>query len=434
MNLKILLDRVVAAGKMSVEARNGLLRAMSEHVAAAVLRDNTRQTRALVNASEQAVDMEEVHARFIRALEHAGDLDRGVEALPGDEELSERRAAGLGLTVPELAVLLAYAKVALTDDVLETGLPDDPDFTPVLVEYFPDDVRHEHAAVIAEHPLRREIVVTALVNGMVNRAGSTFVFRIAEETGATTDEIIRAHEAARALFRQSELWNEIEALDGAVPVETQTSMYLESRKMIERASRWFLRYRKRPLPVRATVSELAPGVDRLATILPALLRGSERKSFDDESARLKEQGVPLDLAERVATLDALHTALDITDLAGSNGRPVDDVATLFCIVGHRLAIDWLRDRAVELPRDDRWEALSRRALLEDLDAEHRRITSVIVTTTDPGFDPDHAYAVWSEGAKGRIEHVLQVLDDIRAHSVYNLATLSVALRELRTLA
>jgi glutamate dehydrogenase len=168
-------------------------------------------------------------------------------------------------------------------------------------------------------------------------------------------------------------------------------------------------------------------------VLPGMLRGSERDWFDEESARLKARGVPPEIAQRVAGLDALHTALDITDLAGATGRSVDDVASLFCVVGNRLDIDWLRDRAVELPRDDRWQALSRRALLEDVDAEHRRITGLILASTDPGFEPGHAYEVWAEGARPQVERALQLLADIRAHAAHDLATLSVALRELRAL-
>ncbi|MGH8979198.1 MAG: NAD-glutamate dehydrogenase domain-containing protein, partial [Acidimicrobiia bacterium] len=433
VNLKILLDRVVAAGELTVEDRNALLHDMSDEVSRLVLRDNYRQTRALANARAQAAPMEDVHARFIRALVLSGDLDREVEALPSDEELADRRAAGLGLTAPELAVLLAHAKIALTDDVIASGLPDDADFAPVLHEYFPPAVRDRHATWIDEHPLRREIVVTALVNGMVNRAGSTFAFRLAEETGATANEILRAHEAARAVFGQAELWHRIEALDGLVPAAAQVSMYLESRKMVERASRWFLRYRKRPLPVHSTCEHLRPTVERITHVLPDLLLDSERDWYEAESARLKDLGVPADLAEHVSLLDALHTALDITDLADATGRPVEDVAALFSVVGNRLQIDWLRDRVVDLERSDRWQALSRRALLEDLDAEHRRVTGAILATTDPGFEPVHAFDVWAEGTRANRDRLLALIDDVRTHGVYDLATLSVVLREIRTL-
>jgi glutamate dehydrogenase len=433
VNLKILLDRVVSAGELTTDGRNTLLAEIADDVAQLVLRDNYRQSRALANASAQAAAMEDVHARFIRELERAGDLDREVEALPTDEELAERRTAGRGLTTPELAVLLAYAKITCSEDVLSSALPEDEDFVGVLHDYFPPAVRERYRAWIDGHPLRREIIATALVNGMVNRAGSTFAFRLGEETGATVDQIVRAHEAARAVFGQSDLWHAIEALDGRVAATTQVSMYLESRKMVERASRWLLRHRKRPLPVRSTCAHFRPRVERITEALPDLLVGSERDWYDEESKRLTDLGVPTDLAEHVALLDALHTALDITDLADATGRPAEEVAAQFCVVGGRLSIDWLRDRAVELPRDDRWRALSRRALLEDLDAEHRRVTGAILAATDPGFEPAHAFDVWAAENAADLDRVQAMVEAIRTHSVYDLATLSVVLREIRAL-
>ncbi len=210
-------------------------------------------------------------------------------------------------------------------------------------------------------------------------------------------------------------------------------MYLESRKMIERASRWFLRHRRRPLAVRAACEQLGPPVKRITEVLPDLLIGSEREWYDDEKARLEGLGVPSDLAGEVALLDALHTALDIADLAEAEGRPVEDVAALFSVVGNRLAIDWLRDRVVNLPRDDRWQALSRRALLEDIDAEHRRVTGSILATTDPGFEPVHAFEIWANGTQASLDRLLALVEAVRTHGVYDLATLSVVLREIRAL-
>ena len=236
------------------------------------------------------------------------------------------------------------------------------------------------------------------------------------------------------MFRQSELWSEIEQLDSVVAADTQTSMYLESRKMIERASRWFLRYRKRPLAVRATVEALQPGVDRITVVLPGLLCGSERDWYDDEDRRASRSSASRSTSPAGRrSLDALHTALDITYLAEAKGRPVEDVAALFCVVGNRLAIDWLRDRVVDLPRDDRWQALSRRALLEDIDAEHRRVTGSILATTDPGFEPVHAFEIWANGMRASLDRLLALVDDVRTHGVYDLATLSVVLREIRPL-
>ncbi|GIU87489.1 MAG: NAD-glutamate dehydrogenase [Acidimicrobiia bacterium] len=434
VNIKVLLDAVVAAGELSPADRNALLREMTDEVAELVLRDNYRQNRALANAQAQAAAMEDVHARFIRALEQAGDLDRAVERLPSDEALAERHNAGLGLTQPELAVLLAYAKITLEDEILASGLPDDPDFAGVLADYFPRPVRERYGAWLDRHPLRREIVATTVVNGMVNRAGTTFAFRLGEETGASAEDVVRAHEVARAVFGQDDLWRRVEALDNLVAASTQTDMYLESRKLVERASRWLLRRRNRPLPVGATVAALAGPVARAVAALPAVLGPQRRARVDERAAGLAAQGVPVDLARTVALLDPAYAALDVADLAASAGRAVEEVTELYCVVGERLRIDWLRDLIVALPRGDRWQALSRGALRDDADAEHRAVTAAILASTEPGTAGTAAFEAWAGRARATVDRALALLDDIRAHGVYDLTTLSVALREIRALA
>jgi glutamate dehydrogenase len=433
VNIKILLDGVVRKGDLTVGARNALLAEMTDEVAALVLRDNYRQNRALANAGAQSAGMVDVHTRFIQALEREGLLDLRVEQLPDDETLGERSRDGSGLTGPELAVLLAYAKISIEDELLRSAVPDDADFGPVLERYFPAPLHARYHDEIHTHALRREIVATALVNAMVNRAGSTFAFRLAQETGANASDIVRAHEVAWRVFDQESLWRAIEALDNEVPAETQTEMYLESRKLVERASRWFLRNRRRPLPVASTVEFFRDGAARVAAALTDALLGSERDWLEHETAVLASRGVPAEIARRVATLESLYTALDITDLAEQSGHDVEYVTAVYATVGDHLHLDWLRDRIVELPRDDRWHALARLALREDAYAEHRAVTAVVLAGTDPGFDAETAFKVWAAGNRPRVDRVLAILDDIRAHGVFDISTLSVALRELRSL-
>jgi glutamate dehydrogenase len=377
--------------------------------------------------------MEEVHARFMRALEQQKHLDRAVERLPDDETLAARRNAGLGLTVPELAVLVAYAKITLEEELLASPLPDDEDFVNDLVRYFPTALRERFAERIGIHPLGREIVATALVNGMVNRAGTTFAFRLGEETGATSPEIVRAHEAARAIFDQEALWRDIEALDATLSVDTQTKLYLEGRKLLERASRWFLRHRSRPLPVRETVAFFAPPVSRLMASLPLCARGSERERLERSRAEHVELGVPADLAARIAALDLLPGALDITEVADAHKIEVEHVGDVFCVIGDRLRLDWLYDRIVELPRTDRWEALARNALREDVEAEHRAIADAVLRRAGAALDAEAAFDAWASAQLPAVDRALAVIHDITTRAVFDLATLSVALRELRSL-
>jgi glutamate dehydrogenase len=433
VNIKILLDGAVRAGELTTDDRNTLLESMTEEVAALVLRDNYRQNRALDNANAQASEMEEVHARFMRTLEQLKHLDRAVERLPDDETLAGRRAAGLGLTVPELAVLLAYAKIALEDELLESPLPDDGDLMTELVRYFPTPLHERFAARIRAHPLAREIVATALVNGMVNRAGTTFAFRLGEETGATGPEIVRAHEAARAIFGQESLWQDIAALDATLDVDTQTRLYLESRKLIERASRWFLRHRARPLAVGETVAFFAPPVARVMASLPTCARGSERERLEHSKADYLALDVPADLAARIAALDLLPSALDITELADAHKIDVERVGDVYCVIGDRLRLDWLYDRIVDLPRVDRWDALARNALREDVEAEHRAITDAVLQGAKASADAESAFDAWAGAQQAAVDRALVIIHDITSRAVFDLATLSVALRELRAL-
>jgi glutamate dehydrogenase len=405
---------------------------MTDEVAALVLRDNYRQNRALDNGNAQAPEMEDVHARFLRSLEQQRHLDRAVERLPDDELLTTRRNAGLGLTVPELAVLLAYAKIALQEELLEGAVPDDADFTAELVRYFPTPLPERFLDQLHRHPLRRELVATMLVNGVVNRAGTTFTFRVAEETGASGADIVRAHEAARAIVGQEALWRDIEALDRVVDVDTQTAMYLESRKLVERVSRWLLRHRPARLPVAATIAEFGPAVAELTTALPASARGIERDRLEQSTEAFAGRGVPRDLAARIAGLDLLPAAPDVAEVAAARSLPVRHVAEVYAAVGDRLRLDWLRDRIVELPRAEHWDALARNALREDVAGEHRRIVDAVLASSTQER-ADDAFDMWVDGQRPTVDRALAVINDIATQGVFDLATLSVGLRALRSL-
>ena len=419
VNIKIVVDGAVRAGELNEADRNALLVSMTDEIAALVLRDNYRQNRALDNGRAQATAMEGVHARFMHALETSAHLNRDVERLPTDEQLADRHNAGLGLTAPELAVLLAYAKIALEEELLASDLPDDPDFILELVRSFPSAVRERFLERIRRHTLRREITATALVNGLVNRAGTTFAFRIGEETGAHGPDIVRAHETARAVFDQDALWRDIEALDGSVGVDVQTEMYLASRRLVERGARWFLRNRPQPLPVATTVAFFAVPVARLTAMAAASPR------LDLVTDKYAAQGVPRALAQQIAALEHLPRALDIAELAHAHQVEVEVVAAMYDEVGERLRFEWLGDRIVDLPRVDRWDGLARNALREDAIAQYRRVVDAALTTG--------SYDAWSAPRITTITRMLVLLDEIRTHAVYDVATLSVALRELRGL-
>ncbi len=432
VNIKILLDGVVRSGRLGLEARNALLDEMTDEVAALVLADNVAQNQTLTTARFQAHKMAGVHQRLMVALEARGRLDRELEFLPDHETLATRVKLGGGLTVPELAVLLAYSKITLEEDLRDSPLLDDADIQSEIEAYFPTPLRDRFAADMARHPLRREIIATRIVNRMVNLAGSTFAFRIAEETGAPADDIVRAHLVAGSIFDQDAIHREIDGLDGVVDVDTQTEMHLELRKLVERSSRWLVRYRPRPLKIAATVAELGPGVATCTTSMPGLLRGGELEWLETSRYGLTARGVPEPFAARLAGLESLVGALDVVDVALTTGQPVVEILTMWCALGDRLRLDWLRDRILDdLPRDDRWQALARSALRDDLTNERRSLVTSVLAYA-PGVPADDALDRWIAAHPG-IVHAMSVLDDLEKEAAYDVATLSVALRELRNL-
>jgi glutamate dehydrogenase len=434
VNIKILLDRVVADGDLTGKQRDALLVEMTDEVAELVLSDNAAQTRALYNSQAQARALLDVHMRYLNVLERTGRLNRALEFLPTDDELAERGAAGIGLVMPEFAVLLAYSKIWIHDELLASELPDDAFLSAELLDYFPTAVRHRYADRLPDHPLRREIIATCVTNAMVNRAGSTFAFRLSEEIGLPVPHIARAHIASWEIFGLAELQAEIESL-ADVSTEARIRLLLEVRTLAERASRWLLRNRHQPLDIRGTVEHFRPAVPVLADEIPRLLAGPDEAdgAFSSAVASFTADGVPEELAERVAALPALFSALDIIDVASATGRDLQEVAGVYFALDQHLKLDWLRERILRLPRDDRWQALARAALRDDLFAVRASLTAEVLQVGGSAQNSDELIQRGFAHNQSAVGRCLEVLRDIAAADRADLATLSVALREVRGL-
>jgi glutamate dehydrogenase len=433
VNIKILLDAIMARGDLTEKQRRALLAEMENEVAALVLRDNYDQAQAIATSAAQAASMVEVHERYLPYLEQGGVLNRELERLPSDEVLAERRLAGGGLTTPEFAILLSYTKIALSEELLASDLPEDPYFETALERYFPTRLREQFGAELQRHPLRREIIVSRVVNDLVNRTGTTFAFRLHDETGAGAADIARAYTAAREVFGLRALWAEIEALDGRVAAETQMRMLLRARILLERTTRWLLRNRRRPLDVPATVAYFQPGAAALAGALPALLGPAELESVRLKTAEFAAAGVGETLADRVSQLEALVPALDIVEIAASTGLAIAPVAEVYCVLGTRLELHWIRDRIVALPRETRWEAMARAALRDDVYAEQAALTGEVIRAGPDVMDARECVETWLSHNADSVERCVQMLGDIRSGESPDLARLSVAVREIRNL-
>jgi glutamate dehydrogenase len=406
---------------------------MTDEVAALVLRNNYLQTQALSAARAQAPALLDVHSRLIERLERDGGLDREIEFLPSKEAIEERAAAGRGLCEPELAVLLAYCKITLFQELLDSDLSGDPVLTGELVNYFPNPLRNDLRDEMPKHRLCKEIISTNLANSMVNRAGITFAFRLSEETGAGASDIARAYTAAREVFDMENLWAQIETLDNRVPAQTQTMMLLEARKLVERALRWLLRNRPRPLDVAAAVSYFTPGVSTLAGALGELVGSGSQEKLAADTDKLVAEGVPEALAKRVCGLDELFSALDIVAVATSTRLTVEEVAAVYFNLGARLELHWLRDQIVALPRENRWQALARAALRDDLYGQTSALTADVLRTESKEKDAESRIEAWLAKNWTPVALCRQVLADLKSAGTLDFAMLSVAMREIRAL-
>jgi glutamate dehydrogenase len=376
--------------------------------------------------------MLDVHSRLIRWFEQRRSLDRELEALPDEEEIADRKREHGGLTRPELAVILAFSKIQLYAELLDSDVPEDEYLSNELEAYFPEPLPDRFKAQMHEHRLRREIAATRVVNNILHGGGTTFVFRLHEETGAPASDIARAYTVAREVFQMRPIWWEIEALDNQVPAEVQIQMLLDGRRVIERAARWLLRNRRRPLNIATTVAHFAPGAAELYDHLPQLLNPADAEPVMQQAEAYERAGVPSKLARRVAGLASMFSALDIVDIVDQSQAPLDRVAMLHFELGSRLHLHWLRDRIGELPRDDRWKALARAALRDDLHGIHRELTAAVLRDSAPESDPERTVSAWLE-ANPAGERYMETLSDIRVGRTFDLTTLPVAVREARHL-
>jgi glutamate dehydrogenase len=434
VNIKILLADVIAAGEMTEDERNDLLVEMTDAVGDQVLYGSYTQTQAMSLAGAQAVPMVDVHARLMRRLERVAGLDRELEDLPTDKVIAARRGERRGLMAPELATLMAHGKIFLYTELLDSDLPEDPYLTGDLERYFPAPLPERFSQQIRGHRLRRELIATIVANQLVDRAGMTFAFRLAEETGARAPALARAYAVARDVFEMREFWAEVEALDNRIEAGTQLAMLIEGRRLVERAARWVVRAGARAaIDVTGMTERFTPGARLLADSLPGVLHGQDHDRFGERRSELQAAGVPSGLAHRVASMQALLSLFDIVVDADATGTEQPVVADIYFSIGSRLGLDWLRDRILELPRNDRWQALARAALRDELYRLHRSVTREILLSAAEHGEQERALDAWVARCQAEIARCEDVLADVKESRTYDTTTLPVVLREMRGL-
>ena len=433
VNLKILLDRAVASGEITRDERNELLQSVTDDVAAHVLRDNYGQNVLLGMARKLSPALISVHQRVIRELEASGELDRAIEFLPSDKEIEQREAEGRGLVCPENSVLVAYVKIALMRHIEASTVPDEQWFQRALAGYFPKTIAERFATSLGSHPLHREIITTVVVNDMINRSGTTFVHRAMEETGVEVAQITRAYAIVREVFGLEQLWSALEALDNVVSTEAQHAGYQEIRRLIDRATRWFVDVRFPISDVAAEIERFGPTLGELTPRITSLVRGAELADIESETQRLTALGLPSDLAAHLAELLSTFLLLDVVEIANASQHSAGEIAELHFALSDQFYVDEMLTSITRLPRDDRWSTLARAAMRHDVYAALSAITTSVLRTTDDTLSADERTEKW---AKDNVERVERARTTVRAaldRDTVDLATLSVALRVMRSL-
>ena len=431
VNIKIALAEAMATGELDREERNALLGEMTDEVAQLVLRDNYLQSQAITLTEVQGIGLLDEQAQLMRFLERAGRLDRKLEGLPDGATLDERREKSLGLTRPEIAVLLAHAKIFVFDELLDSALPDDPLLVEDLRRYFPAAMCQRFPSFVEGHRLRREIIATYVTNSLVNRVGPTFVLRMSEEIGCTVSEVARAYTAARDVFDMRSLWEDLEALDNAVTSEYQTRAYLDAMGLLERATRWFLLRGGRPLDVSACVGRYQPPIIMVAAQLEEMLPTGSRARLRRRYRRLEELGFPIELARRVAGFGILPAACDVAHCALATDVGVEEVGKAYFAIGERFGFDRLRRDAEKLAIQSQWQQAAVGAILDDLLHHQARLTEQVVELGEKKAKA--GIQAWAGRQEDRVARIDRLLADFGSSGGIDLAMLSVAEREIRRL-
>jgi len=364
-------------------------------------------------------------------LEKSGRLKRKLEFLPDDKTLLERKANNKFLTRPEVAILLAYCKMFLKQDILASDVPEDPFFNKFLLQAFPIPLRKKYAAEMAAHSLRREIIATQLSKYVTDQMGINYVERLQRETGATVAFIMRAFSIAESIFNLEKIWSQIEKLDYIATVATQQKLMLQIYYLIRRSTRWFLRNRKPDLSIQKTIDQFLKPVQDLTSQLPDLLTPSDKEIIESEKNMLIACNVPPSLASEIANCNILFTCLDIVEASRKAEYKISDVAQVYYSLGNCLELNWLREQMNAYSIEHQWDELARSGFRDDLDNVQRKLSiSVLKQSDKKKISNDKKIVAWLEENKLLITRWQNLLADIKSSQTVAFVTYSVVLREL----
>jgi glutamate dehydrogenase len=430
VNIKIALSAPVRSGALTMEKRNALLAEMTDEVARLVLRNNYQQTLAISLAQRRGLEDLGFQQRLMQTLEQRGELDRTVEFLPDDMTLSERRKRNAGLTRPELAVLLAYAKLSLYGELLDSRVPDDPYLGRELDRYFPKEMSQRYADALHVHRLRREIIATQLTNSMINRGGATLIVRIADQTGAAPSSIAAAFAAVRNSYDLIDLNSEIDALDNRVSGKVQLDLYAAVQNLLLDRLVWFLRNVDLSHGLEKIIGHYRVGIAQVENALDEALSKAAASARDARVADLSKAEVPEVLARRIANLPVLKAAPDIALVADRASKPVGEVSATYFATEAFFQLDSVASAVPNIVVSDYFDRLALDRALDSIGDAERRLTAAMVANGHAGAA---AVEEWVRPRQAEVERIRSAIHQI-AGSGLTLSKLSVAASLLGDLA
>ena len=433
VNIKIFVDRMVAAGKLDPADRTDFLMSMTDEISQLVLEDNIEQNILLLNDRQHVVEASPSYERLMDWLEERADLDRELEALPSNAVLRERVASGQGLTSPELAVLLAYAKMELASSLANSELANDPWFKSTLRRYFPVQVADRFDEELDSHPLRKEIIATVVANDIINLGGITFAFRAMEETSASEVTIAKAFVALHEIFDFDSMRAALRELPASFPTEQWCTVQLDMRRHLDRSLRWLLNEGIGAQKIEDLVNRFKPVVSNLGSHMGDFLQGVDVERVANWYSRATAFEMPVALGQRWAELFETFPLLDVAKISEGLGESQTSVASVYYALYNRYGVDALLERITSLPRNDRWQALARAALRDDLYATISDMVRNVMDSTDPGAASMERISAWEAQNEEQLARSVRMFAEVNDLEQDDMASLSVALRLLRSI-
>ncbi len=430
VNIKIAVGPAVASGRLDASGRQTLLVSMTNEVGAACLVNNYQQSLALSLAERHSARDLGYLARLLRELESRGLVERKLEALPSEQDIARRQSAGTGMTRPELAVLLSFAKIALSADLIASKVPDDPACEPILMSYFPPALRERFADDIKDHRLRREIIATGLTNAVINRGGPATAVRLSDETGRDTSHVALAYLAAVAVFDLTTLWHEIDALDGKIKGENQLALYARVQDFLLEQTESFLRHDING-DLAETIKVHRACIAWFESVLQSSATPRQLEALEAARQHLESLGAPSTLATRLASLDLLSHGPSITWLAQETGHEMVAAARISLAVADYLRLDELKATAAAVTIRDYYDRLALTGAVHTLETARRALaTDALAFNKESGLE----FEAWEQRRRQRLARSKAMLDEIAEAGDVTVSRLTVAAAQLRDLA